>query len=68
MAEKGGFRKTRIAIWFAMDDAELDTISFLTRGYAKFAKKRYIIMLMGQTTIPSLKGAQIVSSIDDIKL
>ena len=68
MAVKGGFRKTRIAIWFAMDDAELDTISFLTRGYAKFTKKRYIIMLMGQTTIPSLMGAQIISSIDDIKL
>ncbi|MHA2244298.1 MAG: hypothetical protein ACXADY_04975 [Candidatus Hodarchaeales archaeon] len=67
MAEKGGFRKTRVAIWFAMDDAELDTISFLTKGYAKYAKKRYIIMLMGQTTIPSLMGAQIVSSIDDVK-
>ncbi|MHA2224676.1 MAG: hypothetical protein ACXAC8_05705 [Candidatus Hodarchaeales archaeon] len=68
MAVKGGFRKKRIAIWFAMDEAELDTISYLTKGYAKFAKDRYILMLMGQTTIPSLSGARIVTSIDDIKL
>ena len=68
MAEKGGFfKKSRIAIWLAMDEAELDTISFLTRGYAKYAKNRYILMLMGQTTIPSLQGARIISSIDEIK-
>ncbi|MFX1284548.1 MAG: hypothetical protein ACFFB5_12885 [Promethearchaeota archaeon] len=67
MAEKGGFRKKRVAIWFAMDEAELDTIAFLTKGYAKYAKDRYILMLMGQTTIPSLQGARVVNSIDDIK-
>lgn len=67
MAEKGGlFKKNRVAIWFAMDEAELDTISFLTKGYAKYAKRRYILMLMGQTTIPSLLGARIVTSIDEI--
>lgn len=68
MAEKGGFRKKRVAIWFAMDEAELDTIAFLTKGYAKYAKDRYILMLMGQTTIPSLQGAKVINSIDDIKL
>ena len=68
MAVKGGFRKKRIVIWFAMDEAELDTISYLTKGYAKFSKNRYILMLMGQTTIPSLSGARIVTSIDDIAL
>ena len=69
MAEKGGFlKKTRIAIWFAMDEAELDTISFLTKGYASYAKHRYILMLMGQTTIPSLLGANIISSIDEIRM
>ncbi len=69
MAEKGGFfKKTRIAIWFAMDEAELDTISFLTKGYASYTKSRYILMLMGQTTIPSLLGAHIITSIDEIKL
>ncbi|MFX0013298.1 MAG: hypothetical protein ACFFB2_02475 [Promethearchaeota archaeon] len=69
MAEKGGlFKKNRIAIWFAMDEAELDTISFLTQGYAKYAKNRYILMLMGQSTIPTLQGAHIVTSIDQIKL
>ncbi|UCG90430.1 MAG: hypothetical protein JSU57_01485 [Candidatus Heimdallarchaeota archaeon] len=67
MAEKGGFRKKRVAIWFAMDEAELDTIAFLTKGYAKYAKDRYILMLMGQTTIPSLQGAKVINSIDDIK-
>ncbi len=67
MAEKGGFRKKRIAIWFAMDEAELDTIAFLTKGYEKYAKERYILMLMGQTTIPSLQGARVINSIDDIK-
>ncbi|UCE13948.1 MAG: hypothetical protein JSV04_01925 [Candidatus Heimdallarchaeota archaeon] len=67
MAEKGGFlSKKRVAIWFAMDEAELDTISFLTKGYSKYAKSRYILMLMGQTTIPSLLGARIVTSIDEI--
>lgn len=69
MAVKGGFlSKKRLAIWFAMDEAELDTIAFLTRGYAKYAKKRYILMLMGESTIPSLQGATIVSSIDQIKM
>ncbi len=69
MAIKGSlFKKKRVAVWFAMDDAELDTISFLTRGYAKYAKKRYILMLMGETTIPTLQGATIVTSIDQIKL
>ncbi|MFX1506376.1 MAG: hypothetical protein ACFFDC_09700 [Promethearchaeota archaeon] len=69
MAEKGGFlSKKRVAIWFAMDEAELDTIAFLTRGYAKYAKNRYILMLMGESTIPSLQGARIVSSIDQIKI
>ena len=32
LAEKGGFRKKRIAIWFAMDESEVDTISFITKG------------------------------------
>ena len=68
LAEKGGFRKKRIAIWFAMDESEVDTISFITKGYAKFAKARYIVLLMGQPTIPSIEGVQITSSIDDIKL
>jgi hypothetical protein len=69
MAEKGGFlSKKRVAIWFAMDEAELDTIAFLTKGYAKYAKKRYVLMLMGESTIPTLQGAQIVSSIDQIKI
>ncbi|MHA1976689.1 MAG: hypothetical protein ACW98I_07330 [Candidatus Hodarchaeales archaeon] len=69
LAEKGSlFKKKRIAIWFAMDDSEIDTISFITRGYAKYAKSRYILLLMGQTTIPNLDGVRIISSIDDIKL
>lgn len=69
LAEKGSlFRKNRIAIWFAMDDSEVDTISFITRGYAKYAKSRYIVLLMGQATIPNLDGVRIISSIDDIKL
>jgi hypothetical protein len=51
-----------------MDDSEIDTISFITRGYAKYAKSRYILLLMGQTTIPNLDGVRIISSIDDIKL
>ena len=68
LAEKGSFRKKRIAIWFAMDDSEVDTIAFITRGYAKYASSRYILLLMGQTTIPSIQGVRIVSSIDDIKL
>ncbi|MFX0124883.1 MAG: hypothetical protein ACFFAE_14730 [Candidatus Hodarchaeota archaeon] len=69
MAEKGGFlSKKRVAIWFAMDEAELDTIAFLTRGYEKYAKDRYVLMLMGESTIPSLQGAKIVSSIDQIKI
>ncbi|UCG00676.1 MAG: hypothetical protein JSW11_13780 [Candidatus Heimdallarchaeota archaeon] len=69
MAEKGGFfSKKRVAIWFAMDEAELDTIAFLTRGYAKYAKERYVLMLMGESTIPSLQGATIISSIDQIKM
>ncbi|MHA1969506.1 MAG: hypothetical protein ACW964_17125 [Candidatus Hodarchaeales archaeon] len=68
MAEKGGFfKKKRIAIWFAMDESEVDTISFLTKGYANYAKDRYIILLMGQTTIPMILGARIISSIDDIQ-
>ena len=37
MAEKGSlFKKNRIAIWFAMDESEVDTISFITKGYAKW--------------------------------
>ncbi len=69
MAEKGGFlSKKRVAIWFAMDEAELDTIAFLTRGYAKYAKQRYVLMLMGESTIPNLQGAKIVQSIDQIKM
>jgi hypothetical protein len=68
MAEKGGlFKKKRIAIWFAIDESEVDTISFLTKGYTKYAKDRYILLLMGQTTIPMILGARIISSIDDIK-
>ncbi|MHA2304028.1 MAG: hypothetical protein ACXACU_01460, partial [Candidatus Hodarchaeales archaeon] len=68
MAEKGGFfKKKRIAIWFAMDESEVDTISFLTKGYANYAKDRYILLLMGQTTIPMILGARIISSIDDIQ-
>ena len=68
LAEKGSFRKKRVAIWFAMDDSEVDTISFITKGYAKYAKDRYIVLLMGQPTIPNLEGVKITSSIDDIKL
>jgi hypothetical protein len=68
LAEKGGFRKKRIAIWFAMDDSEVDTISFITKGYAKYAKDRYIVLLMGTPTIPNIDGTRIISSIDDIKL
>lgn len=68
MAEKGGlFKKKRIAIWFAMDESEVDTISYLTKGYAGYAKERYILLLMGQTTIPMILGAKIISSIDDIQ-
>ncbi len=67
MAEKGGlFKKKRIAIWFAMDESEVDTISYLTKGYAGYTKERYILLLMGQTTIPMILGAKIISSIDDI--
>ncbi|MHA1941912.1 MAG: hypothetical protein ACW97P_09315, partial [Candidatus Hodarchaeales archaeon] len=62
LAEKGGFRKKRVAIWFAMDESEVDTISFITKGYAKYAKTRYIVLLMGQPTV------HITNSIDDIKL
>jgi hypothetical protein len=68
IGEKGRFKKTRIAVWFAMDESEVDTISFLTKGYANYAKTRYILLLMGQPTIPSIQGAQIVNSIDQIKL
>ncbi len=69
MAEKGGmFKKKRLAIWFAMDDSEVDTISFITRGYAKYAKSRYILLLMGTPTIMEIEGVKIVNSIDDIKL
>ncbi|MHA2176025.1 MAG: hypothetical protein ACXABI_14440 [Candidatus Hodarchaeales archaeon] len=68
LAEKGGFRKKRVAIWFAMDESEVDTISFITKGYAKYAKTRYIVLLMGQPTIPSIQGVHITNSIDDIKL
>ncbi len=69
MAEKGGlFKKKRIAIWFAMDESEVDTISYLTKGYANYAKDRYILLLMGQTTIPMILGARIVNSIDSIEL
>jgi hypothetical protein len=69
MAEKGGFfKKKRIAVWFAMDESEVDTISYLTKGYASYAKDRYILLLMGQTTIPMILGARIVSSIDNIEL
>ncbi|WP_455141887.1 hypothetical protein [Candidatus Hodarchaeum mangrovi] len=68
MAEKGGLlKKNRIAIWFAMDESEVDTIAFITKGYAKYAKDRYILLLMGQATFPTLEGARIVHSIDDIK-
>lgn len=67
MAEKGKFKKKRIAVWFAMDESEVDTISYLTKGYAGYAKERYILLLMGQTTIPMILGAKIISSIDDIK-
>jgi tetratricopeptide (TPR) repeat protein len=67
MAEKGGlFKKKRIAIWFAMDESEVDTISYLTKGYAGYVKERYILLLMGQTTIPMILGAKIIRSIDDI--
>ncbi|NHJ01668.1 MAG: hypothetical protein EAX86_05965 [Candidatus Heimdallarchaeota archaeon] len=68
MAEKGGlFKKSRLAIWFAMDESEVDTISYLTKGYANYAKKRYILLLMGTPTIPSLQGARIINSIDEVK-
>ncbi|MFX0084038.1 MAG: hypothetical protein ACFFAU_00055 [Candidatus Hodarchaeota archaeon] len=68
MAEKKGlFKKKRIAIWFAMDESEVDTISYLTKGYASYAKDRYILLLMGQTTIPMILGARIVNSIDNIE-
>ncbi len=68
MAEKGGFfKKKRIAIWFAIDESEVDTISFLTKGYTSYAKDRYILLLMGQTTIPMILGARIISSIDEIQ-
>jgi len=69
MAEKGGFlKKSRIAIWFAMDESEVDTIAYLTKGYSKYAKHRYIILLMGETPFPSLEGAKIIHNIDDIVL
>ena len=68
LAEKGSLRKKRIAIWFAMDDSEVDTIAFITRGYAKYANARYILLLMGQATIPTVEGVKIVNSIDDIKI
>ncbi len=69
LAEKGSlFKKKRLAIWFAMDDSEVDTISFITRGYAKYAKSRYILLLMGTPTIMEIEGVKIVNSIDDIKL
>lgn len=68
IGEKGRFKKARIAIWFAMDESEVDTISYLTKGYAKYAKNRYILLLMGQPTIPTIEGARIVSSIDQIQL
>jgi len=68
LAIKGSLRKKRIAIWFAMDDSEVDTIAFITRGYAKFANSRYILLLMGQATIPTIQGVAIISSIDDIKM
>ena len=69
MAEKGGlFKKSRLAIWFAMDESEVDTISYLTKGYANYAKKRYILLLMGTPTILNLQGAKIINSIDDIKI
>jgi hypothetical protein len=51
-----------------MDDSEVDTISFITKGYAKYAKSRYILLLMGTPTIPNIDGVRIVSSIDDISL
>ncbi|MFW9853818.1 MAG: hypothetical protein ACFFFG_02065 [Candidatus Thorarchaeota archaeon] len=66
VAEKGGFKKKRVAIWFAMDESEVDTISYLTKGYKKFAKDRYIFLLMGTATIPSLSGARVVNSIEQI--
>jgi hypothetical protein len=68
IGEKGRFKKTRIAVWFAMDESEVDTISFLTKGYASYAKDRYILLLMGQPTIPTIEGVKIVNSIDQIKL
>jgi len=68
IGEKGRFKKTRIAIWFAMDESEVDTISYLTKGYARYAKNRYILLLMGQPTIPTIEGARIISSIDQIQL
>jgi hypothetical protein len=68
LAEKGSLRKKRIAIWFAMDDSEVDTIAFITRGYAKYATARYILLLMGQASIPSIQGVKIVNSIEDIKI
>ena len=40
---------------------------FITKGYAKYAKDRYIILVMGQATIPTLEGARIVDSIDNVK-
>ncbi|MHA2215822.1 MAG: hypothetical protein ACXACY_07795 [Candidatus Hodarchaeales archaeon] len=51
-----------------MDDSEVDTIAFITRGYAKYANARYILLLMGQATIPTIEGVKIVNSIDDIKI
>lgn len=68
LAEKGSIRKKRIAIWFAMDDSEVDTISFITKGYAKFASARYILLLMGQATVLNIDGVKIVNTIDDIKI
>ncbi len=68
LAEKGTFKKTRIAIWLCLDESEVDTIAFLTKGYASYAQSRYILLLMGQATIPTLQGAKIVSSIDQIKI
>lgn len=66
VAEKGGFRKKRVAIWFAMDETEVETISFLTKGYSKFTKARYIFLLTGTAIIPSLSGARVVNSIEQI--
>jgi hypothetical protein len=53
LAEKGGFRKKRVAIWFAMDESEVDTISFITKGYGlPWTKVRLIQSLL------SLKDTQ----------